>query len=313
MAHSSSWGPSPMDARGRVASRVTPPTYRPLREDELPQAADLFLASVADMYARHGIAQAPPPREVVLASFGHVARTGTFHVAEVDGRIDGIASAVVRDAIWFLSTFWVRPGSQRRGLGGPLLDGVLEQGRRAGGTIFCTYSSIDTTAMASYMRRGMLPGWPILTLSGALQPIPDAPAGYDVAPLNVETAAHLDRDVRGTGREADHRWWQGNAAFRGHSVRHRNEVVGSFYVVRGGSIGPACWTDTDHAQALMTLAFREAAAVAPEARVYVPGVNHDAIRVALAAGLRLTNFSHFLTTSPFGRMERYLASGPSLF
>ena len=35
--------------------------------------------------------------------------------------------------------------------------------------------------------------------------------------------------------------------------------------------------------------------------------------LALAAGLRFANHSHFLTTSPFGAMERYLPSGPSLF
>src|SRR6185436_19534732 len=134
---------------------------RPALADDLPAAADVFLASVADMYARHGIAQPVPPREVVLASFGHVLRTGIFHVAEADGRVEGIASAIVRDRIWFLSTFWVRPGAQRRGVGGPLLDGVWAEGERAGATTFCTYSSIDTTAMASYLRRGMLPGWPI--------------------------------------------------------------------------------------------------------------------------------------------------------
>ena len=50
-----------------------------------------------------------------------------------------------------------------------------------------------------------------------------------------------------------------------------------------------------------------------ELRCHLPGVNHESIRFALGAGLRLVNFSHFLTTAPFGRMERNLASGPSLF
>jgi hypothetical protein len=70
----------------------------------LPAAADVFLASVADMFARHGIVQPVSPRGIVLASFGHVQRTGIFHVAEIDGRIEGIASAIVRDRLWFLST-----------------------------------------------------------------------------------------------------------------------------------------------------------------------------------------------------------------
>jgi hypothetical protein len=63
----------------------------------------------------------------------------------------------------------------------------------------------------------------------------------------------------------------------------------------------------------MSLALRDAATDARETKMIVPGVNHAAIRFALAAGLRLVNHSHFLTTAPFGRFERYVASGPSLF
>ena len=43
------------------------------------------------------------------------------------------------------------------------------------------------------------------------------------------------------------------------------------------------------------------------------GVNHAAIRFALRVGLRLAAYSHLLTTAPFGQMEKYLPSGPSLF
>ena len=292
---------------------ASPVLYRRAREDDVPAAADVYCESVADMFVRHGIAQPTPPRDVVIAAFGHVLRTGDFHVAEVDGRIDGIASAVVRDGLWFLSTFWVRPAAQQRGLGGPLLDRAWADGVAAGATTFFTYASVDRTGTSMYLRRGMVPGWQILVFVGAPKRLPDAPAGYDVAPLTPDVAGDLDADVRATRREVDHAWWLGDSTpFRGRLATRGGEVVGYFYVVHG-SIGPACWTDDRHADAVMSLALRDAASDAPEVKMIVPGANHAAIRFALAAGLRFANHSHFLTTAPFGRMERYLPSGPSLF
>ena len=47
--------------------------------------------------------------------------------------------------------------------------------------------------------------------------------------------------------------------------------------------------------------------------MHVPGMNHDAMQFALRSGLRLTGFSHLLTSAPFGHLDRYLPSGPALF
>jgi hypothetical protein len=37
------------------------------------------------------------------------------------------------------------------------------------------------------------------------------------------------------------------------------------------------------------------------------------LNFALRSGLKLTAYAHLLTTAPFGQMDKYLASGPSLF
>jgi hypothetical protein len=63
----------------------------------------------------------------------------------------------------------------------------------------------------------------------------------------------------------------------------------------------------------LTLACRDAAAMAPSIRLAIPGINHAALRFAFESGLRLTSFAHLLATAPFGRLEQYLPSGPSLF
>ena len=88
--------------------------------------------------------------------------------------------------------------------------------------------------------------------------------------------------------------------------------VGYFYL-DGGSIGPAAWTADEHAQAMLGVAFREAAASGADVTVRAVGMNHTAIRFALDAGLRLTSFSHLLMTAPFGHLERYMPSGPAVF
>jgi hypothetical protein len=289
--------------------------YRRAREEDVPAAVDLYRESVGDMFKRHGIVQPVTPREIVLAAYGHVFRTGVFHVAEADGRIDGIASAVVRDKLWFLSTFWVRPGAQQRGLGTPLLDRAWQDGVAAGATTFFTYASVDRTGTSMYLRRGMVPGWQILVFAGApkRETVGSVSDTFSTPSLTVDVACGLDAEVRATRREVDHAWWLGaTSPFRGRAVARGGEIVGYYYVVKG-SIGPACWTDERHADAVMSLALRDAASDAAEVKMIVPGPNHAAIRFALAAGLRYVNHSHFLTTSPFGRMERYLPSGPSLF
>jgi hypothetical protein len=73
------------------------------------------------------------------------------------------------------------------------------------------------------------------------------------------------------------------------------------------------WNKPQDGEPVLALACQEATAIAPQIRIAVPGVNHSALRFAFASGLRLTSFAHFLTTAPFGRMESYLPSGPSLY
>jgi len=284
--------------------------YRPARPEDVPQMADLFIEAVADMYARNNVKAAPPPRPAVIRAYEHVRSSGVFHLAESGGRITAIAGAAIRDQIWFLSAFWARPELQRGGLGMPLLKEVWSAGQKAGATVFCTWSSVDLTAMASYMKLGMMPGYQILLFEGAPKSIP-APEGCESAPLEKTAAMELDHAVRGTRREVDHDLWSG-PGFQGRQVLRKGKCVG-YYYISNGTIGPAAWSESREADAVMAFACREAASASSVVRFAVPGINHAALRFALDSGLRLASFSHFLTTAPFGSMERYLPSGPSLY
>lgn len=289
--------------------------YRAAVEADIPAALDLFLEAVGDIYRRHNMNMLLPPRTAVEAAYRHIFRTGIFRVAEMDGQLICICHAIVRDELWFLSGFWAQPELQARGVGGKLLKEVWRAGaEEAGAKKFFVWSSMDHRAIASYLKAGMLPGYQIFTFSGrpnALHDLP-APPGYEVEPLSLEAACDIDREIRETRREVDHRFWLSEEKLEGRQVRRAGRLVG-YYYFKGESVGPVGWMERDGAEAVLTLACREADAQADALSLRVPGINHDAIRFAFACGLRLSAMSHLFTSAPIGRMEQYLASGPSLF
>jgi GNAT superfamily N-acetyltransferase len=283
---------------------------RAAREEDIEPALDLFVVTLRDMLVRNGIDPGELARDEWRYGYPHVFRTGIFRVAEEDGELVAICHAIVRGPLWFLSGFWARPDRQKTGIGGRLLREVWDEGRARGASTFFTWSSIDLTAMASYLRRGMLPGYQILSFVGG--PASTTVVASDVAPLSPQVAAALDRDVIGTSREIDHSFWSTEPGRVGRAVMRGGRPVG-YYYVRAGSIGPAAWTSSTDADAVLRAAIAEARAQSPIVRLRALGANHDTIRFALASGLRLAGYSHLLTTAPFGHLDRYAPSGPTLF
>ena len=283
---------------------------RAAREEDVEPALDLFVGTLRDMLARNGIDPGELARDEWRYGYPHVFRTGIFRVAEEDGELVAICHAIVRGPLWFLSGFWTRPDRQSAGIGGRLLREVWDEGHARGASTFFTWSSIDLTAMASYLRRGMLPGYQILSFVG--EPAGPKPVASDVAPLTPQIAAALDDEVIGTPREIDHGFWSTEPGRVGRAVIRGGRPVG-YYYVRSGSIGPAAWTPGTDADAVLRAAIAEARAQSPIVRLRALGANHDTIRFALASGLRLAGYSHLLTTAPFGNLDRYAPSGPTLF
>jgi hypothetical protein len=285
--------------------------YRAARAEDLPEMVDLFLTAASEMCVRNNVAFALPPRQAMLAGYEHVRTTGIFRVAAAESRIISIAGAVIRDDLWYLSAFWALPEFQRKRIGMPLLRQVFEAGVKAGARKFSTWSSVDITAMAAYMKLGMLPGYEILMFEGSPQRLPAAEPGCELAPLDKREAMELDHTMRGARREVDHDLWA-KQMLQGRQVLVKGNVVG-YYYVKKGMVGPVAWRESGDAEVLLSLACRDAAAMAPSIRLAIPGVNHSALRFSFESGLRLTSFAHLLTTASFGRLEQYLPSGPSLF
>lgn len=303
----SSWLAAIRDIEGGVK-----PIFRRLRREEVPIAADVFLVSLAELARANGLpVPASYTRESVIVAYEHLFDTGIFEVAELDGKIVGIAAATVRDAIWFLAMFWVLPEYKLRGIGRPLLERAQRLGEAQGATVRCVWSSIDFAAIASYLKLGMLPGGPIFTFAGPLRTAPPAHGDARVTELDPRQACAIDRAVRGVAREQDHAFFRARG-MASSQLQIAERVVGYFYA-KDGVIGPAAWSAPEYADALLAHALQRASAQAAEVKLIALGVNQSAIRCATAAGLRLVSASHFLTSAAFGKLDCYLPSGPALF
>ncbi|HEX2672052.1 MAG TPA: GNAT family N-acetyltransferase [Polyangiaceae bacterium] len=288
------------------------PIFRRLRREEVPIAADVFLVSLAELARSNGL---PPPvsytRASVIPTYEHLFETGIFEVAELDGKIVGIAAATIRGAIWFLAMFWVLPEFKLQGIGRPLLERVRRLGDEQGATVRCVWSSVDFAAIASYLKLGMLPNGPIFTFAGPLRKAPPVQHEARLTELEAGRASAIDRVVRGVAREQDHAFFTARG-MAGYQLQIAEQIVGYFYV-KDGVIGPAAWTDPTHGDALLSHALERASTQSSEVKLIALGVNQSAIRCATAAGLRLVFASHFLTSEVFGKLDCYLPSGPALF
>jgi len=284
--------------------------YRTIRADEFPAAADLFFDALADLTTRLNM---PAPRRdpgLVAEGYRYVGRTGIFRVASVDDRLVALACAIVRDGVWFLSGFWTDPALRLQRIGGPLLREVWDEGRRMGAGSFFVWSSPDFAAIATYMKLGMLPGTQLFAFARPARSSA-GDEGLRTEPLSPERVRALDLALVGVRRDGDHGYWLDRAGARGRVVTAGRDVVG-YYYVHDGTIGPVGWASDDAGEAVLRLAIADAGD-GREVQLTAPGMNHTAIRVALASGLRLVRTSHLLWTEPVGAMDRYLPSGPLLF
>lgn len=281
-------------------------TPRALVAAELPVAAEVFLTAVNGMMGRFGLPAVTIPLAAQVEAYRHVFETGIFQVAEHEGRIGAIACAIVRGDQWFLSGFWARPGLAQRGVGGPLLRQVHQLGQERGARRFFTWSSADPTAMACYLRLGLLPAGPIITFLGPRQR--PSPAGVQALPLEPAVVASVDAQVRGVERPEDHRYFEAHG--QGRLFVKDGRVLGYGYA-QGTLLGPVAWTSPE--DAALVLDATAALAPGPELRIAIPSNNTAALAWVTEQRWRLFWFAHLMQAEPFGALERYVPSGPLVF
>ena len=117
---------------------MTAPIVRPMREEDLEAFAEITATSYHGTALRTAQRDWPDPVRRPPARNGHwIRRTGQAlvtdpggcWVAEVDGEVVGGAVSRVRELMWILASFAVKPGHQGQGIGAQLMAAAMHHGR----------------------------------------------------------------------------------------------------------------------------------------------------------------------------------------
>jgi GNAT superfamily N-acetyltransferase len=287
---------------------------RLMTPEDVPAAAAVGGAALSDQVPGE-LRPKDPTEEARLVTrqrhrVGHVRDRdpGGAWVAELDGEVVGVALALVREGLWGLSLFGVKPGLQGQGIGGPILDGAVGYAERAGARAGIILSSTDPRAMRRYFRAGfrLLPA---LAAAGALNRS-RLPAGLKSRPGDADRDRELidaaSRHVRG--------------AAHGPDVAAMQETGGELLVLdRGG------WAVHRDGSPVIVAALHDAAATdllwsclaagpagGPVHLDFITHGNDWAVAVALDMGLSLSPDGPVFVRGDVGPLAPYLPSGAYL-
>jgi GNAT superfamily N-acetyltransferase len=227
-------------------------------------------------------------------------------VAELDGEIVGVALGLVREGVWGLSLFGVRPGLQGQGIGRPLLDAALRYAAGRRGAIIL--SSSDPRAMRSYARAGFAVK-PALSAAGAINRA-RLPAGLRTRPGDLRADRELLDAVSRHVRTAAH--GDDLGAFVAAGDRLLVLDGRGFTVSRGGSPMLVAAFDDEAASELLWACLAEGEPGAPVHVDYVTAGNDWAVAVVLEAGLSLSPDGPVFVRGETGPFAPYLPSGAYL-
>jgi predicted N-acetyltransferase YhbS len=278
---------------------------RPMRADDAPAAAALGRA----VFDAPGDPPPTPAEErFQVRRHRHLLATdpGGCWVAEDDGRLVGVAVALVREGVWGLSFLAVDPDVQARGIGRRLLDRAVAYGTESGVHGRLILSSTDPKAMRRYARAG-LDLHPTVAAGGIVDrsTLPRTPAAI-VESDDVEATAPISRHVRGATHHLDIPQYLDDGM---RLLLHgdRGFVVGNDHVVK--------LLAARDEQAAVELLWAALAGTRPGATVAVDFLGHDqqwAIRTVLDAGLALSPYGPVYRSGRLGTMSPFLPSGAYL-
>jgi GNAT superfamily N-acetyltransferase len=217
-------------------------------------------------------------------------------VGELDGTVAGVAASIEYGASGarFLSDLYVHPARQSRGVGAAMLREVL-----AGATECMTFSSRDPRALASYIRSGMRPWWPLLYVEVQEGGLGSHEAGVDERPADVDETAGLSRAWTGIDRTADFAFYAGLPDAAGFAVTVDGQVAAIGWA-RRELAAPGRWLD--HASFApgadpirTTFGILRAAGRGERLGAAVPGP-HPAVASLFESGVRFDGTDTFCAT-----------------
>jgi len=281
---------------------------RPMTHDDVPAVAETWSEAWRTMRGVHGLAVEPPTAESVRrleARIAHVLGTdpaGSWVAEADDGRITGLAQALVREDLWVLSLLAVAPDCQEKGTGKALLDEALVYGTDV--PVGMIFSSRDPRAMRRYVRAGF-DLHPSLTAMGCvdrrqLGALPDVRQGSSA---DLGLVADLDRRLRGGfhGPDIEHLLGQG--------CRLLVLDDSGYALTRGGSPVFLAAEGEEGASELLRACLLEATDDEVVELLWITNAQQWAIRVALDAALVLSPAGPVMTRGIPGPPACYLPSG----
>lgn len=296
-------------------------TFRPGTLGDSYAVYQIFMQSILDLSQRLNVmaitgGNDPAGRARLWESrrslFEHLAQTAEqFWVAESGGQVIGYARSILRDGMRELTEFFVLPGQQSSGVGRELLARAFP---RDGARHRSIVATLDSRALARYLKTGVYPRFPIYYFSRK----PQAPAltthlsfePIDASSETLNVLAHLDTAVLGHRRDVDHVWLLHDR--QGYLYRRNGEPVGYGYV--GHRNGPFALLDDGDFPAVLAHAENEAIRQGAEFGVEVPMINRAAVDYLLSRGYRMDQFvALFMCDAPFARFENYICTSPPFF
>lgn len=278
---------------------------RATTREDLPTQYEVFRAAIGELFRRHAFDPPDPPYEAFAAHHGHLLDHDAERciVAEQGRRVLGYVAALGRGETWFLSSLFVRPDVQARGVGRELLRAAWgDFGHRVTMT-----DSIQPVSNALYAGCGLVPATPVFTFAGRVGE--RLPGGLEPAEPEAGALARLDAAAYGFDRSVDHDYWQRYATVT--LWLRAGEPSAYSYAWEGGRVGPVAGFDAAAAAGALR---GELARTSAASFVLVPGSCRELFTVALEAGLRIVGPPGLLLLSAGVEPPRALAvSGFSLF
>jgi GNAT superfamily N-acetyltransferase len=174
---------------------------RPMRDEDVADADRVCLDVLYTTFAGEDEAVRAARQH---ARIRHLLNTdpGGSWVAEHDGRVAGVALALIREGVWGFSLFGVAEALQGRGVGRELFARCWEYGAGARGHL--VLSTTNPQAMGIYARTG-LPIRPCVAAAGIpdLSRAPDVDDVVEAGEAGLPLADAIGRELRGAGHGRD--------------------------------------------------------------------------------------------------------------
>jgi GNAT superfamily N-acetyltransferase len=298
-------------------------TFRLAREEDLPAMRLIQRTAQRDLVSREG----GDPSRIVLTDEPHpeirhllTTDPDLAWIAIGEGRPIGFSVGFVRGDLWFLSDLFMLPEAHAKGIGASLLNRCLDAGLRRGGRVRSVSSSTDRSAQSLYIRAQMVPRFPLYEMLGSAKGLRDLQVPRTESVKRADTGEDwidelggLDEYVWGHRRADEHRFWERSGAVRLIAKDAADRLAGYVYCSAAQAGPMAARSAPAQLQLLRAVGDAVGNQDSSNFRLTVPGINATMLEALLHTGFRIEYVGTFMASRPFGRFDRYVPSGGTLF